>query len=113
MIPVFLAAGLRVVAPDLIGFGRSDKPADPAWHTFEQHRAMLMRFIERLDLSNVMLVCQDWGGLLGLTLPHGDARALHAAAGDEHRPGHRPGDRRLPRSGALIRTASPTCRWAS
>ena len=70
MIPVFTGAGLRVVAPDLIGFGRSDKPADPAWHTFDKHRAMLMRFIEELDLKNVLLVCQDWGGLLGLTLPH-------------------------------------------
>jgi pimeloyl-ACP methyl ester carboxylesterase len=70
MIPVFAAAGLRVVAPDLIGFGRSDKPADAAWHTFERHRSMLMRFVERLELKTVMLVCQDWGGLLGLTLPH-------------------------------------------
>ena len=70
MIPVFTAAGLRVVAPDLIGFGRSDKPDDPAWHTFDKHRAMLMRFIERLELKNILLVCQDWGGLLGLTLPH-------------------------------------------
>ncbi|HSW27423.1 MAG TPA: alpha/beta fold hydrolase [Burkholderiaceae bacterium] len=70
MIPVFAAAGLRVVAPDLIGFGRSDKPADPAWHTFDKHRSMLMRFIERLDLKHLLLVCQDWGGLLGLTLPH-------------------------------------------
>ena len=70
MIPVFTAAGLHVVAPDLIGFGRSDKPADAAWHTFDRHRAMLMRFIERLELKNILLVCQDWGGLLGLTLPH-------------------------------------------
>ena len=70
MIPVFTAAGLRVVAPDLIGFGRSDKPVDAAWHSFERHRDMLLRFIERLDLRNILLVCQDWGGLLGLTLPH-------------------------------------------
>jgi haloalkane dehalogenase len=69
MLPVFTAAGVRVVAPDLIGFGRSDKPADPAWHTFDKHRAMLMRLIERLELTNILLVCQDWGGLLGLTLP--------------------------------------------
>ena len=69
MIPVFTKAGLRVVAPDLIGFGRSDKPADPEWHSFERHRDMLLGFIERLDLRNLLLVCQDWGGLLGLTLP--------------------------------------------
>ena len=70
MIPVFAHAGVRVVAPDLIGFGRSDKPVDPSWHSFERHRDMLLRFIERLDLRNILLVCQDWGGLLGLTLPH-------------------------------------------
>ncbi len=69
MIPVFTGAGLRVIAPDLIGFGRSDKPVDAAWHSFERHRDMLLAFVERLDLQNVMLVCQDWGGLLGLTLP--------------------------------------------
>lgn len=69
MIPVFAAAGLRVVAPDLIGFGRSDKPLDPAAHTWELHRGMLVSLVERLDLRDVMLVCQDWGGLFGLTLP--------------------------------------------
>ncbi|HEX7439449.1 MAG TPA: haloalkane dehalogenase, partial [Caldimonas sp.] len=69
MIPVFTNAGLRVVAPDLIGFGRSDKPADAQWHSFERHRDMLLGFIVRLDLREILLVCQDWGGLLGLTLP--------------------------------------------
>ena len=69
MIPVFTAAGLRVVAPDLIGFGRSDKPAHESAHSFEFHRDMLLAFVERLDLRNILLVVQDWGGLLGLTLP--------------------------------------------
>ncbi len=69
MIPVFSGAGLRVVAPDLIGFGRSDKPADEASHTWELHRGMLRALIERLDLTNILLVVQDWGGLFGLTLP--------------------------------------------
>jgi pimeloyl-ACP methyl ester carboxylesterase len=69
MIPVFVAAGHRVVAPDFIGFGRSDKPAEEAVYTFTFHREMLLRLIERLDLRNITLVCQDWGGLLGLTLP--------------------------------------------
>jgi pimeloyl-ACP methyl ester carboxylesterase len=69
MIPVFTSAGLRVVAPDLIGFGRSDKPADEAAHGFAFHREMLRAFVERLDLRNILLVCQDWGGILGLTLP--------------------------------------------
>jgi len=69
MVPVFTQAGLRVVAPDLVGFGRSDKPADEAWHGFDVHRQMLLDLVEQLDLRNVMLVCQDWGGILGLTLP--------------------------------------------
>jgi haloalkane dehalogenase len=69
MIPVFTAAGHRVVAPDMFGFGRSDKPVDEAVYTFDFHRNALMAFIERLDLKNITLVCQDWGGILGLTLP--------------------------------------------
>jgi haloalkane dehalogenase len=69
MIPVFADAGHRVVAPDFFGFGRSDKPVEDAVYTFEFHRGMLMRFIEALDLQRITLVVQDWGGLLGLTLP--------------------------------------------
>ena len=69
MIPSFLSSGSRVVAPDLIGFGKSDKPKKDAFHHFTWHRQVLLEFIERLDLSNVVLVVQDWGGLLGLTLP--------------------------------------------
>jgi pimeloyl-ACP methyl ester carboxylesterase len=69
MIPAFAGAGLRVVAPDLIGFGKSDKPADEAAHTFELHRGMLLGLIEHLDLRNILLVVQDWGGIFGLTLP--------------------------------------------
>jgi pimeloyl-ACP methyl ester carboxylesterase len=69
MVPSFSAAGHRVVAPDLLGFGRSDKPVDDGLYTFSFHRGMLMRFLESLDLRRVTLVVQDWGGLLGLTLP--------------------------------------------
>jgi len=69
MIPVLLAAGNRVVAPDLIGFGKSDKPKKEAAHTFSWHRQVLLELVERLDLQRVVLVVQDWGGLLGLTLP--------------------------------------------
>jgi haloalkane dehalogenase len=68
MIPVFATSG-RVVAPDLLGFGKSDKPTEELWHTFTQHRNMLLALVERLDLKNITLVVQDWGGLLGLTLP--------------------------------------------
>ncbi len=69
MIPVFAAAGDRVVAPDFLGFGRSDKPLDEAVYTFDFHRASLVELIEALDLSDIRLVVQDWGGLIGLTLP--------------------------------------------
>jgi len=69
MIPVFVAAGLRVVAPDWFGFGRSDKPEDDAWYSFEQHRHSMLALIRQLDLRDMLLVVQDWGGLLGLTLP--------------------------------------------
>jgi tRNA(adenine34) deaminase len=69
MIPVFLDAGDRVVAPDLIGFGKSDKPKKEAAHSFGWHRQVLLELVERLDLKDVVLVVQDWGGLLGLTLP--------------------------------------------
>ena len=69
MIPVFVAAGYRVIAPDFFGFGRSDKPADEATYTFGFHRAAIVALIEALDLRRVTLVCQDWGGLIGLTIP--------------------------------------------
>ena len=69
MIPVFTQAGNRVVAPDFFGFGRSDKPVDEGVYTFDFHRNTLIAFVERLDLNNITLVCQDWGGILGLTLP--------------------------------------------
>ena len=69
MIPVFVAAGDRVIAPDFAGFGRSDKPQDDDVYTWDFHRGMLLALIGRLDLNGIRLVCQDWGGLLGLTLP--------------------------------------------
>lgn len=69
MIPGFLAAGDRVVVPDLIGFGKSDKPKKEGAHGFSWHRQVLLELVEALDLSSVVLVVQDWGGLLGLTLP--------------------------------------------
>jgi pimeloyl-ACP methyl ester carboxylesterase len=69
MIPVFLASGARVIAPDLLGFGRSHKPRREADHSFELHRGALLAFVEALDLRHLTLVVQDWGGLFGLTLP--------------------------------------------
>ncbi|WP_431203801.1 haloalkane dehalogenase [Bradyrhizobium betae] len=69
MVPAFVAAGMRVVAPDFFGFGRSDKPADDAAYTFNFHRDSVVALIEALDLTRITLVCQDWGGLIGLTIP--------------------------------------------
>ena len=73
MLPVFVASGARVVAPDLYGFGRSDKPVDESWYTFTRHRESLFAFVRHLGLQHVTLACQDWGGILGLTLPMADA----------------------------------------
>lgn len=69
MLPAFIAAGHRVVAPDMPGFGKSDKPTDVAQHSFGWHRELLLQLVEALDLERVNLVVQDWGGLIGLTLP--------------------------------------------
>jgi haloalkane dehalogenase len=69
MIPGLVAAGYRVIAPDMFGFGRSDKPVEDAVYTFDFHRKSLISFIRALDLNRMTLVCQDWGGLLGLTIP--------------------------------------------
>ena len=69
MIPVFLESGARVVCPDWLGFGRSDKPIEDEVYTFHFHRGMMIELIKRIDLQNVTLVCQDWGGILGLTIP--------------------------------------------
>lgn len=68
MIPPLLNSGARVVAPDFYGFGRSDKPVEDAVYTWDFHRNSLTAFIERLDVTNITLVVQDWGGLLGLSL---------------------------------------------
>lgn len=69
MIPLLVSNGFRVVAPDLIGFGRSDKPADRNDYTYERHvEWMREALIDSLGLKNITLVCQDWGGLIGLRL---------------------------------------------
>lgn len=62
------AKGHRVVAPDLVGFGRSDKPAKRADYTYERHVAWMSAWLEKNDLTDIVLFCQDWGGLIGLRL---------------------------------------------
>jgi haloalkane dehalogenase len=68
MIPPVAAAGLRVLAPDLIGFGKSDKPADASDYSYAGQVAWMRHWIEALDLRGITLVCQDWGSLIGLRL---------------------------------------------
>jgi haloalkane dehalogenase len=92
MIPVLQQAGYRVVAPDLIGFGRSDKPASREAHTYARHVEWVTRLVVALDLNNITLVCQDWGGLIGLRVATDiDERFARVVAantglptGDEH-----------------------------
>ncbi len=68
MIPVVAGAGLRVLAPDLVGFGRSDKPAAMEDYTYSRHVDWMLEWMRQLDLGDITLVAQDWGGLIGLRL---------------------------------------------
>ncbi len=68
MIPLLAGAGLRAVAPDLIGFGRSDKPVERDDYTYQRHVDWTASLVEQLDLRGITLVCQDWGGLIGLRI---------------------------------------------
>ncbi len=85
MIPIITAAGYRAIAPDLIGFGRSDKPADRNDYTFQRHLDWMQAVIGCLAIDNITLVCQDWGGLIGLRLlaanPRRFARVVAANTG--------------------------------
>ena len=66
MIPPLAAAGFRVIAPDLVGFGKSDKPVEKSDYSYAGHVAWIRGFIESLDLTRITLFCQDWGSLIGL-----------------------------------------------
>lgn len=94
VIRVLLDAGLRAVAPDLIGFGRSDKPTRREDYTYQRHVDWMRSFLLGLELRDVTLMCQDWGGLIGLRLvaehPERFARVVAAntylPTGDQHVP---------------------------
>jgi haloalkane dehalogenase len=85
MIPILVGAGFRAIAPDLIGFGRSDKPSERSDYTYQRHVDWLRAFMLQCELNEVTLVCQDWGGLLGLRLvaeqPERFARVVAANTG--------------------------------
>jgi len=68
MIPVFTGAGYRAVAPDLVGFGRSDKPTELDDYTYQRHVDWMTAWLDAVDLQHATLVCQDWGALIGLRL---------------------------------------------
>lgn len=92
MVPVLTAAGHRVVAPDFVGFGRSDKPAEVADYSYARHVGWATDAVQALDLRDVTLVCQDWGGLIGLRLvaDHPDRFARVVAANTGLPTGSRP-----------------------
>ena len=79
-IPKLVAAGYRCIAPDHLGFGKSDKPTDPYWYSIARHTEVLTSLITELDLGDITLVCQDWGGPIGLaqsvTMPERFSRLL-------------------------------------
>jgi len=68
MIPIIAGAGFRAIAPDLVGFGRSDKPVDRKDYSYQRHVDWMQAWLDKLDLHRITLVCQDWGGLIGLRL---------------------------------------------
>ncbi len=68
MIPGLVAAGHRVIAPDLVGFGRSDKPTRREDYTYQRHVNWMQSVLDQLELKEITLFCQDWGGLIGLRL---------------------------------------------
>ena len=83
-------AGVRCVAPDLVGFGRSDKPLAAADHTYARHVEWMRELaFDRLDLREVTLVGQDWGGLIGLRLVAEHPGPVRAGGRGQHRPADR------------------------
>ncbi len=96
MIPPLGAAGFRVIAPDLIGFGRSDKPSNRNDYSYAGHVSWMKQFIKALDLNNINLFCQDWGSLIGLRVAaENEGRFARIALGNGGLPS---GDREMPKA---------------
>lgn len=94
MIPPLADAGFRVIAPDLIGFGKSDKPVRKSDYSYARHVDWMRRFIEALGLTNITLFCQDWGSLIGLRVAaENEGRFARIALGNGGLP---TGDQQLP-----------------
>jgi haloalkane dehalogenase len=92
VIPPVRDAGFRCIAPDLAGFGRSDKPTDPSWYTYDRHTELIASLLDHLDLRDVTLVMHDWGGPIGLrvAVEHADRVARLVAMDTGVFTGHQP-----------------------
>ncbi len=109
MIPPLAKAGLRVIAPDLIGFGKSDKPVRKSDYSYAIHVDWMRHFIESLNLSDITLFCQDWGSLIGLRVA---AESEHRFAGIALGNGGLPtGDQDMPRAFLIWRAFALYSPW--
>jgi haloalkane dehalogenase len=109
MIPPLKLAGLRVIAPDLIGFGKSDKPARKSDYSYAAHVDWMTQFIETLDLRGITLFCQDWGSLIGLRVAaENEQRFARIAVGNGGLP---TGDQEMPRAFRIWRAFARFSPW--
>ncbi len=109
MIPPLRDAGLRVIAPDLIGFGKSDKPARKSDYSYATHVAWMREFIDTLDLKDITLFCQDWGSLIGLRVAaENEQRFARIALGNGGLP---TGDQEMPRAFTIWRAFARYSPW--
>ncbi len=109
MIPPLASAGHRVIAPDLIGFGRSDKPAAQSDYSYAGHVDWMRQFIEALDLNDITLFCQDWGSLIGLRVAaENQDRFARIALGNGGMP---TGDEEFPRAFKIWRAFARWSPW--
>ena len=109
MIPPLANAGHRVIAPDLIGFGKSDKPTSQGDYSYAGHVDWMMRFIEILDLTDITLFCQDWGSLIGLRVAaENQNRFARIALGNGGMP---TGDEDFPRAFKIWRAFARFSPW--
>ncbi len=109
MIPPLADAGYRVVAPDLVGFGRSDKPTRKSDYSYAKHVAWIAQFLEELALTDITLFCQDWGSLIGLRVAaENEHRFARVALGNGGLP---TGDQSLPRAFSIWRAFARFSPW--
>lgn len=109
MIPPITAAGYRAIAPDLIGFGKSDKPTRQEDYSYASHVAWIRQFIEQLDLNGITLVCQDWGSLIGLRVAaENEQRFARIVLGNGGMP---TGDQEMPKAFLVWRAFAQYSPW--